>query len=116
MGINADAGVRFAILTPVLSISHLQKRFGDRIAVDDVSFEVRAGETIGLLGPNGAGKTTTLSMMSGLVQPDGGSVSFDGRPVQQDAEDLKRRVGLVPQDLALYDELSAWANLELFGV
>jgi ABC-2 type transport system ATP-binding protein len=99
----------------VLSISHLQKRFGDRIAVDDVSFEVRAGETIGLLGPNGAGKTTTLSMMSGLVQPDGGSASFDGRPVQQDAEDLKRRVGLVPQDLALYDELSAWANLELFG-
>jgi ABC-2 type transport system ATP-binding protein len=99
----------------VLSISHLQKRFGDRIAVDDVSFEVREGETIGLLGPNGAGKTTTLSMMSGLARPDGGSVSFQGRLVQQDAGDLKRRVGLVPQDLALYDELSAWANLELFG-
>ncbi len=99
----------------MLSISHLQKRYGDRIAVDDVSFEVREGETIGLLGPNGAGKTTTLSMMSGLARPDGGSVSFRGRLVQQDAGDLKRRVGLVPQDLALYDELSAWANLELFG-
>ncbi len=99
----------------MLSISHLQKRFGGRIAVDDVSFEVRAGETIGLLGPNGAGKTTTLSMMSGLTQPDGGSVSFQGSLVQQGADDLKRRVGLVPQDLALYDELSAWANLELFG-
>ncbi len=102
-------------MTPVLSISHLQKRFGDRIAVNDVSFEVCAGETIGLLGPNGAGKTTTLSMMSGLTQPDGGSVSFQGSLVQQNADDLKRRVGLVPQDLALYDELSAWANLELFG-
>lgn len=99
----------------MLSISRLQKRFGDRIAVDDVSFEVREGETIGLLGPNGAGKTTTLSMMSGLSRPDGGSVSFRGRIVRQDAGDLKRRVGLVPQDLALYDELSAWSNLELFG-
>jgi ABC-2 type transport system ATP-binding protein len=85
------------------------------VAVDDVSFEVRAGETIGLLGPNGAGKTTTLSMMSGLARPDSGSVSFRGQPVHQDANQLKRVVGLVPQDLALFDELSAWANLELFG-
>jgi ABC-2 type transport system ATP-binding protein len=98
----------------VLTISHLQKRFGERIAVDDVSFTVNAGETIGLLGPNGAGKTTTLSMMCGLARPDGGSVSFQGRSVE-DGDPFKRRVGLVPQDLALYDELSAWANLELFG-
>ncbi|MGB6310914.1 MAG: ABC transporter ATP-binding protein [Steroidobacteraceae bacterium] len=99
----------------MLTISHLQKRFGDRTAVDDVSFEVRAGETVGLLGPNGAGKTTTLSIMSGLARPDQGSVSFQGEALHQDANALKRRVGLVPQDLALYEELSAWANLELFG-
>jgi ABC-2 type transport system ATP-binding protein len=99
----------------LLSITHLQKRFGDRVAVDDVSFEVRAGETLGLLGPNGAGKTTTLSIMSGLARPDKGSVSFQGQAVHQDANHLKRSVGLVPQELALYDELSAWANLELFG-
>jgi ABC-2 type transport system ATP-binding protein len=99
----------------LLSITRLQKRFGARIAVDDVSFEVRAGETVGLLGPNGAGKTTTLSMMSGLTQPDSGSVSFGGQLVHQDADSLKRRVGLVPQDLALFEELSAWSNLELFG-
>ena len=99
----------------MLCITHLQKRFGDRVAVDDVSFEVRAGETLGLLGPNGAGKTTTLSIMSGLARPDKGSVSFQGQAVHQDANHLKRRVGLVPQELALYDELSAWANLELFG-
>ena len=98
----------------MLKVSHLRKRFGERIAVDDVSFEVGAGETIGLLGPNGAGKTTTLSMMCGLARPDGGSVSFQGQAVQ-DANQFKRRVGLVPQDLALYEELSAWANLELFG-
>ena len=83
--------------------------------MDDVSFEVRSGETVGLLGPNGAGKTTTLSMMSGISKPDGGSVSFLGQRVHQDANALKKRVGLVPQDLALYEELSAWANLELFG-
>jgi ABC-2 type transport system ATP-binding protein len=99
----------------VLSISHLQKRYGERLAVDDVSFEVHEGETVGLLGPNGAGKTTTLSIMSGLAQPDAGSVSFHGRLLQRDETDLKRHVGLVPQDLALYEELSAWANLELFG-
>jgi linearmycin/streptolysin S transport system ATP-binding protein len=98
----------------VLKVSHLRKCFGERVAVDDVSFEVGAGETIGLLGPNGAGKTTTLSLMCGLARPDGGSVSFQGQAVQ-DANQFKRRVGLVPQDLALYDELSAWANLELFG-
>jgi ABC-2 type transport system ATP-binding protein len=99
----------------LLSIVGLQKRFGDRIAVNDVSFEVRAGQTIGLLGPNGAGKTTTLSIMSGLIEPNGGSVSFGGKSVNHDADGLKRHVGLVPQDLALFDELSAWANLELFG-
>jgi len=99
----------------LLQISHLKKRFGERVAVDDVSFEVPTGETVGLLGPNGAGKTTTLSMLSGISQPDDGTVSFQGQAVNRDANQLKRRVGLVPQDLALYDELSAWANLELFG-
>ncbi len=83
--------------------------------MDDVSFEVRSGETVGLLGPNGAGKTTTLAMMSGISKPDGGSVSFQGQRIHQDANALKKRVGLVPQDLALFEELSAWANLELFG-
>jgi ABC-2 type transport system ATP-binding protein len=99
----------------MLSISHLHKRFGHRVAVDDVSFDVAIGETIGLLGPNGAGKTTTLSMISGLAQPDGGSVSFRGQLLDQNASQFKRRIGLVPQDLALYDELSAWTYLELFG-
>lgn len=99
----------------MLSITHLKKSFGDSVAVDDVSFDVRDGETVGLLGPNGAGKTTTLSMMSGIAQPDGGSVSFRGQLVRPDADELKRCVGLVTQDLALYDELSTWDNLELFG-
>ena len=98
----------------MLTVSNLRKRFGERVALDDVSFKVDAGETIGLLGPNGAGKTTTLSMMCGLARPDSGSVSFQGKVVQN-TNQFKQRVGLVPQDLALYDELPASANLELFG-
>jgi len=99
----------------MLSVSHLQKRYGDRVAVADASFEIPGGRTVGLLGPNGAGKTTTLAMISGLTAPDSGTVSFQGQSIQQDGRALRLRVGLVPQDLALYDELSAAANLELFG-
>src|SRR3984885_10075235 len=99
----------------LLAITHIQKLLGYRVAVYTVLFEVPAGETLGLLGPNGAGKTPTRSIKSGPARPDKGSVSFQGRTVHQDANHLKRCVGLVPQELALYDELSAWANLELFG-
>ncbi len=99
----------------MLSVSHLRKSFGTRVAVDDVSFTIQAGETLGLLGPNGAGKTTTLAMISGLTRPDGGSVALNGQTMGSDADRLKFQVGLVPQDLALIEELSAWANLELFG-
>ena len=99
----------------LLAVAGLVKRFGARTAVDGVSLEIRAGETLGLLGPNGAGKSTTLAMINGLTRPDSGSVSFGGESLSGDASHLKRRIGLVPQDLALFDELSAWANLELFG-
>ena len=99
----------------MLLIEQLSKRYGDRLAVNGISFAIAAGETVGLLGPNGAGKTTAIAMISGVVRPDGGHVILGGVRVTQDANELKRRVGLVPQDLALYDELSAWANLQLFG-
>jgi ABC-2 type transport system ATP-binding protein len=99
----------------MLSLANLVKRFGDRAAVNDVSFDVAKGQTLGLLGPNGAGKTTTLSIMSGLLQQDGGTVTFDGRLVHPGDGFFKLHVGLVPQDLALYEELTAWQNLELFA-
>jgi ABC-2 type transport system ATP-binding protein len=99
----------------MLQVEQLSKRYGDRLAVNAISFAIAAGETVGLLGPNGAGKTTAIAMISGIARPDGGQVSLGGVRVTQDANALKRRVGLVPQDLALYDELSAWENLQLFG-
>ena len=99
----------------MLEVSHLRKTFKDLVAVDDVSFAVGPGELLGLLGPNGAGKTTTVSMISGLVRPDRGEVRIAGEPLTGDTDPKKRRIGLVPQDLALYEELSARANLRFFG-
>jgi ABC-2 type transport system ATP-binding protein len=99
----------------MLRVEQLCKHYGDRLALDAVSFAIASGETVGLLGPNGAGKTTAIALISGIARPDRGQVSLNGVRVTQDANALKRRVGLVPQDLALYEELSAWANLELFG-
>jgi ABC-2 type transport system ATP-binding protein len=93
----------------------LSKFYGARRAVDGVSFQVQGGQTVGLLGPNGAGKSTTVSMICGLIQADSGSVTLDGEAVGRGASAAKRKLGLVPQDLALYEELSATENLKLFG-
>ena len=85
------------------------------MAVNGVSFTLERGQLLGLLGPNGAGKTTTVSMIAGLATPDQGSITIGGARLSGDTDPAKRRIGLVPQDLALYDELSARANLQLFG-
>ncbi len=99
----------------MLEIRHLHKSFGDLMAVNDVSFTLAPGELVGLLGPNGAGKTTTVSMISGLLPPDKGEVLVNGAPLSGDTDPKKQKIGLVPQDLALYDELSADANLRFWG-
>jgi ABC-2 type transport system ATP-binding protein len=99
----------------ILDVTHLRKAFGSLIAVDDVSFGLESGQLVGLLGPNGAGKTTTVSMIAGLVTPDRGEVLIAGRRLAGDTDPAKRRIGLVPQDLALYEELSARDNLRFFG-
>jgi ABC-2 type transport system ATP-binding protein len=99
----------------MLEVKSLHKRYGDLVAVHDVSFNARGGEMVGLLGPNGAGKTTTVSMIAGLLPPDGGEVRIGGQLVRSETDPVKRRMGLVPQDVALHDELSAQENLILFG-
>ena len=99
----------------MLIIKSLRKTFGSLVAVDDVSFSIERGQLVGLLGPNGAGKTTTVSMIAGLVTPDRGEVLIAGRRLADDTDPAKRRIGLVPQDVALYDDLSARDNLRFFG-
>jgi ABC-2 type transport system ATP-binding protein len=99
----------------MLAACGLRKAYGSRLAVQDVSLTLRRGEVLGLLGPNGAGKSTTVGMICGLTPPDAGSVTLAGVSLGADARGYKRRIGLVPQDIALYEELPARMNVELFG-
>ncbi|HEX5189072.1 MAG TPA: ABC transporter ATP-binding protein [Streptosporangiaceae bacterium] len=101
--------------TPVLECRGLRRLFGDLVAVDDVSFHIAAGETYGLLGPNGAGKTTTISMVAGLLERDAGEVVVAGRPMTTRTVQAKGALGYVPQDLALYPDLSGRENLVFFA-
>jgi ABC-2 type transport system ATP-binding protein len=99
----------------MLRASGLRKRFGNLVAVDDVSFEIDPGETYGLLGPNGAGKTTTVSMICGLLERDAGDVVVAGAPMRGAGTAAKGHIGYVPQELALYPDLSGTENLRFFG-
>ncbi|HJQ98813.1 MAG TPA: ABC transporter ATP-binding protein, partial [Candidatus Polarisedimenticolaceae bacterium] len=93
----------------------LVKTFGSLRAVDGVGFTVRKGELYGLLGPNGAGKTTTMSMLAGLLAPDEGQIRFDGIDLATRPLDVKRQLGVVPQEPALYETLTARENLSFWG-
>ena len=99
----------------VLECRDLRKTFGELTAVDGVSFHIAPGETYGLLGPNGAGKTTTISMAVGLARRDGGNVLVEGEPLDPGSVELKGRIGLVPQEVAIYPDLTARENLRFFG-
>ncbi|MBI2876030.1 MAG: ABC transporter ATP-binding protein [Candidatus Tectomicrobia bacterium] len=99
----------------ILEARGLIKRYGDFTAVNQVSFQIEEGEIFGLLGPNGAGKTTTISLLSGLMAPEGGSVWVGGRDLARERQAVKRMIGVVPQELAFYAVLSARENLAFFG-
>jgi ABC-2 type transport system ATP-binding protein len=98
-----------------LSVSGLRKSYGERRAVDTISFEVREGETFGLLGPNGAGKTTTLECILGLREPDAGSIHIDGIDARKSRRDVKRRIGAALQTTALPDKMTPREALVLFA-
>ncbi len=100
---------------PVLECYGLRRRFGDLVAVDDVGFSIDPGETYGLLGPNGAGKTTTISMIAGLLEPDAGQVAVAGQPMTTRTVQAKSAIGYVPQELAIYPDLSGRENLVFFA-
>ncbi|MHB8318382.1 MAG: ABC transporter ATP-binding protein [Acidimicrobiales bacterium] len=101
--------------TPVLRCSDLHKTYGSRPVVKGISFEIAPGEAYGLLGPNGAGKTTVISIVCGLIYPEAGSVELCGKNLTRRDRQLRKLIGYVPQEIALYPELSARANLEFFG-
>ncbi len=99
----------------MISVTGIRKTFGSVEALKGISFDIMPGELFGLLGPNGAGKTTTISILSTLVPPDAGTVVLDGKDAQKSPVECKRILGVVPQEIALYNELSAEANLMFWG-
>jgi linearmycin/streptolysin S transport system ATP-binding protein len=99
----------------VIEVQNLRKQYGDLVAVEEVSFRAEPGQIFGLLGPNGAGKSTTISCLCGLLKPTSGQVSILGHDVVQDGPASRTRLGVVPQELALYEDLSATDNLEYWG-
>ena len=103
------------VVKAIVAVTDLAKRFGDHAAVDGVSFDILEGEIFGLLGPNGAGKTTIISMVSCLLAPTSGSVIVAGADVTKDPRTVKRALGVVPQEIALYPTLTALENLRFWG-
>src|SRR5438874_12934081 len=97
---------------PAIEMIDLCKSFGTFQAVDHLSLTVQQGEIFGLLGPNGSGKTTTINMISGLSTPTSGQVKVIGYDVRRDARRVHQLLGSVPQETALYEELSAWTNMD----
>ncbi len=100
---------------PFVAVKDLRKAFNGQMAVDGVSFTIDKGECFGLLGPNGAGKTTTIRMLATVLAPDGGDATIGGFSIKNQAEKVRGIIGVCPQDLALYEEMSALDNLIFFG-
>ncbi|AIQ20865.1 antibiotic ABC transporter ATP-binding protein [Paenibacillus sp. FSL H7-0357] len=96
-------------------LSNVVKRYDQKLTVDHVNLSIEEGEIFGLLGPNGAGKSTTISMICGLLKPDGGEIIIDGLSVAAAPLEVKKRIGLVPQELALYETMTAEENVRFFG-
>jgi ABC-2 type transport system ATP-binding protein len=103
-------------ITPsAISVQHLTRRFGDFVAVNDLSFDVRGGEIFGFLGSNGAGKSTTIRMLCGLLRPTSGTATVDGVDVSRDPEGVKQRIGYMSQRFSLYELLTVDQNIRFFG-
>ena len=103
-------------MQPIISVQHISKKFGEFTAVDDVSFEVQAGEIFAFLGPNGAGKSTTIKMLTTLLKPTSGELQLAGHNVTKEPNETRKVFGIVFQDASLDDELTAYENMQLHAV
>lgn len=99
----------------ILEVKNLVKRYGETLAIDNVSFGIKEGEIFGLLGPNGAGKTTAINTIIGIMIPDKGDISIFGKDMKKYSMEIKRCIGIVPQEIAIYPDLTAYENVEFFG-
>ncbi len=113
-------GPRQYAALPMIHVRHITKRYadlrrGEIVALRDVSFDAEAGQIYGLLGPNGAGKTTVLRILSTVLQPSSGTASINGCDVVSDASNVRRQIGFVSTNTAVYDRMTAWEMVEYFG-
>lgn len=99
----------------IIEIKNLVKRYGDFLAVDNMNLNVKEGEIFGLLGPNGAGKTTTINTIAGLTKVDSGDIKIFGKSMKHHELEIKRNMGIVPQEIAVFEELTAYENVMFFG-
>jgi ABC-2 type transport system ATP-binding protein len=102
-------------MNPTITTQNLTKRFGDFIAVDNITFEAQAGEIFGFLGANGAGKTTAMRMLCGLLTPTSGAATVAGFDVSRQAERIKQNIGYMSQKFSLYEDLTVKENIRLYG-
>lgn len=98
-----------------ISVKNVTKRFNDKLVLDNISFDIKEGDIFGLIGPNGAGKSTLINIMTGLLKANSGEVEIGGHSISKDPIKAKELIGLVPQELAIIEQLSAYDNLEYFG-
>lgn len=102
------------VMDTILKTVDLTKKYDGRTVVDNLNIEIKKGEIFGLLGPNGAGKSTTMNMICNIVKPDYGTVEFMGKDFRKNKKELSKRLGYIPQNLAIHGSLKAWENVELF--
>ncbi len=102
-------------LENIVEVKNLEKGYKDKKAVKEISFNVRQGEILGFLGPNGAGKSTTINILSTALKADGGEIKFDGQNVKENSLRVKKNIGIVPQDLAIYEDITAEKNVRFFA-
>ena len=102
-------------MSEIIKVKNLTKKYGDLIAVDNLSFSVKEGEIFGFLGPNGAGKSTTLNVLTSLIDYDKGEIYIGGHDLAKDEKVIKSMIGLIPQDIALYPTLTSYENVCFFA-
>lgn len=98
----------------LLEVKGLQKRYGEKVVVEDIHFTLQAGEIMGFLGPNGAGKSTTIKMLTGILSKDRGEIRYNGKSCEELGRSFQQKIGVVPQEIAVYSDLSAYDNVKFF--
>ena len=115
MCLQREARKELIFMTKVLQVKQLKKAYKKNQALDGISFDMYEGEILGVLGPNGAGKSTMINILSTILKKDEGEILYFGKPMEKNEKEIKKNLGIVPQDLAIYEDISAYRNIKFFA-